>query len=84
MDGNTYICDECSKHNNISDRMRYVTHDGNVICGKCYSEKYFTCNDCDGVFDTYEYAIYDNDETVCNDCFRAKRQAKEQKEECDL
>lgn len=62
------VCDDCGKL--VEEDRTYTTHDGRIICKKCYEgNDYFTCERCGKVVeDCHVVYIKDTEEYVCDDC----------------
>ena len=65
---NYVVCDDCGEL--VDKNMSYTTHDGMIICDKCYDRNdYFTCERCGEVFEgCHVVYIEDTGECVCDDC----------------
>lgn len=62
------FCEECHEwvQNGNGD---YLTDNGKIICCDCYNDRYFTCNECGGVFEEDEAYCGDNGNFYCVECF---------------
>ena len=62
------VCDDCGEL--VEQDKTYTTHDGRIICDKCYeNNSYYMCERCGKVFEDYRIVhIEDTNEYVCDDC----------------
>lgn len=85
-----YVCEECVSGSNFFrcdncheyfDRRHFspvITHYGEEICEECYEESYGTCEECLGVFSTYDLEWTDDDRLLCDSC----RESEERRRGC--
>lgn len=60
------VCSDCGDAHRINELL--TTHDGNIICYRCYDRDYFRCSSCDEVFHLSDRFCIDGDD-YCECCY---------------
>jgi len=75
LQGNWYCkshivkCQDCGSYEQGNEA--YETAQGKIICRRCMTDFYYTCDDCEAIVSESEInEVYNGDRRVCNRCYR--------------